>query len=134
MPQEVWRELVEHGRARPERELLVAFLTGRVRQVEAGMAAKFGRQVDPGEAAAVALASAHPGCLLLIDDAAGRRLAEGEGIRCVGVGGLLLRAKRGGWIRSLTADLAALSEHGYFLSDRVTRQLLAAAGEGPGAK
>lgn len=110
------------------------FLASSVRDVDPALTGNFVNQVDAGEAAAVALAAANPGCLLLIDDAAGRRLAEGEGIRCIGVGGLLLRAKRGGWIRSLAADLAALRGHGYFLSDRVMRQLLVAAGEGQLAK
>jgi predicted nucleic acid-binding protein len=129
VPQEVWAELIEGGRDRPEAALLATYLAGAVREGDAAVVARFRQQVDPGEAAAVALAVAYPGCLLLIDDAAGRKLAEGEGIRCVGVGGLLLRAKRGGLIRSLAADLTALRAHGYFLSGRVMQQLLVAAGE-----
>ena len=108
----------------------MSHLAGSVRDVDPALTVKFGRQVDPGEAAAVALATTSPGCLLLIDDAAGRRLAESEGIRCIGAAGLLLRAKRTKLIPSLATDLSALRAHGYFLSDRLVGQLLAAAGEG----
>ena len=100
-----------------------------MRDIDPVLAEKFIRQVDLGEAAAVALAIASPGCLLLIEDAEGRRVAESEGIRCIGAAGLLLRAKRAGLIASLSDDLNALRMHGYFLGERLVRQLLVAAGE-----
>ena len=62
-------------------------LTGSVRESEPTMVGRFAMLVDAGEAEAVALAAVNPGCLLLIDDAAGRRLAESQGIRCMGVAG-----------------------------------------------
>lgn len=130
IPRAVWVELTVGARGRAEAGVLAAHLAGAVRDVDPALTSRFGRQVDPGEAAAVALATTQPGCLLLIDDAAGRRLAESEGIRCIGAGGLLLRAKRAGLIPSLATDLIALQAHGYFLSVRLIRQLLVAASEG----
>lgn len=129
IPHAVWCELIEGGRGRPEAEELAYFLSGAVREIDPVLAGRFATLVDAVEAEAVALAAANPGCLLLIDDAAGRKLAESQGIQCMGVAGLLLRAKRAGLIVSLTADLNALQGKGYFLSDRLIAQLLAAASE-----
>ncbi len=129
IPREVWTELIDNGGDRPEVAELAAFLSGAVQDIDPVQARRFSRQVDPGESAAVALATANPGCLLLIDDAAGRRLAESLGVRCVGVGGLLLRAKRAGLVPSLTIEMSALRAHGYYLGDKVTNELLKAAGE-----
>jgi predicted nucleic acid-binding protein len=129
IPRAVWLEVTAGASGRAEAGDLLSHLAGSVRDVDLVLTRKFIRQVDPGEAAAVALAITSPGCLLLIDDAAGRRVAEAEGIRCIGAAGLLLRAKRTGLIPSLAADLSALRMHGYFLSERLVVQLLAAAGE-----
>ena len=129
IPHAVWHELIEGGRGRPEAAELAVFLSHSVREVDPVLARCLALIIDAGEAEAVALAAANPGCLLLIDDAAGRRLAESQGIKCMGVAGLLLRAKHAGLLTALTADLNALRENGYFLSDRLIAQLLAAAGE-----
>ena len=129
IPRAVWLEVTAGASGRAEAGDLVSLLAGAVRDIDPVLAEKFIRQVDPGEAAAVALAITSPGCLLLIDDAEGRRVAESEGIRCIGAAGLLLRAKRAGLIPSLSDDLNALRMHGYFLGERLVRQLLVAAGE-----
>ena len=129
IPRAVWLEVTAGASGRAEAGDLVSLLAGAVRDIDPVLAEKFIRQVDLGEAAAVALAIASPGCLLLIEDAEGRRVAESEGIRCIGAAGLLLRAKRAGLIASLSDDLNALRMHGYFLGERLVRQLLVAAGE-----
>ncbi len=129
IPRAVWLAVTAGASGRAEAGDLVSHLAGAVRDIDPVLSGKFVRQVDPGEAAAVALAITSPGCLLLIDDAAGRRVAEAEGIRCIGAAGLLLRAKRAGLISSLSDDLTGLRRHGYFLSEKLVGQLLAAAGE-----
>lgn len=129
IPRVVWNELIAGGSGRSEVGELMDFLANAVRDVDPALTGDFVNQVDAGEAAAVALAAANPGCLLLIDDAAGRRLAESHDIRCIGVGGILLRAKRIGLIPSLAVELKALRQHGYFLGDGLIAHLLVAAGE-----
>jgi len=129
IPREVWEEVVERGRDRPEARMRALQFGASVCEADPVLTARFCQQIDSGEAAALALASAHPGCLLLIDDAAGRELAEAHGIRCVGAAGLLLRAKQAGLIDSLASDLAALRAHGFFMNERLVRKLLTAAGE-----
>jgi len=129
IPREVWREVVERGGNRPEARLIAVRFESAVREADPLVAGRFSQHLDAGEAEALALACAHPGCLLLINDAAGREVAGAHGIRCIGTAGLLLRAKRPGLIPSLTDDLASLRRHGLFMHDELVRQLLIAAGE-----
>jgi predicted nucleic acid-binding protein len=53
-------------------------------------------QADPGEAEAICLAVETNAQVLLIDDKKGRRLAEAEGVRCLGLPALVLAATNGG--------------------------------------
>jgi hypothetical protein len=55
-------------------------------------------QADTGEAEAICLAAEIPADLLLIDDKKGRRLAEAEGVRCLGF------ASVGSGCKTTTAD------------------------------
>ena len=76
-------------------------------------------QADPGEAEAICLAVETDADLLLIDDKKGRRLAEAEGVRCLGWPALVLAA----WQRQLIPSIAGfldLMEHqsNYCLSAR----------------
>ena len=110
IPREVWNEIVAGGGARPEVESIERRFLDSVRDPDEASVAGFRREIDAGEAAALALATANPGCLLLIDDAAGRQVAEAHQLRCIGTAGLLLRAKRAGLTDSLTRDLEALQQ------------------------
>src|SRR5262245_56047025 len=59
--------------------------------------------LGPGEAEAIALGLANPGCLLLLDDAVGRKVAGKRGLAFTGTLGVLIRSKQEG----LFPDLAA---------------------------
>lgn len=130
IPREVWKELVVGGDGRPEVKVIEELFHESVRDPDPTAVAVFARKVDAGEAAALALAASHPGCLLLIDDAAGRALAESHDLRCIGTAGLLLRAKRAGLTESLTDDLEALRASGIYLHPALVAKLRDAAGEG----
>lgn len=88
--------------------------------------------LGPGERSAIALAQAL-GALLLIDDRAARRHAEAIGLRAVGTLGLLVRAKRRGWLTAVAPCIDRLHAAGRFLSPAAVDAALAAAGERPGA-
>lgn len=134
IPRAVWSELVDRGIGRPEVAEIAARFAGAVRDPDAARIAVFGGQVDAGEAAALALAAEHAGCLLLIDDAAGRSLAEAHRLRCIGTAGLLLRARKAGMIESLERDLGALRREGIFIRAELIGKLLEAAGERPSGR
>jgi uncharacterized protein len=61
----------------------------------------FRQNIDFGEAEAIALALELRADRLLIDDAAGRAIALGEGLQITGILGILLIAKRRGLIDSV---------------------------------
>jgi len=54
--------------------------------------------LDPGEVAAIMLASSHPGALLLMDETAGRSEAARRGIRSTGTLGILRDAAASGLV------------------------------------
>lgn len=87
-------------------------------------------QADAGEAEAICLALATKADVLLIDDKKGRRLAEAEGVRCLGLPALLLAAKDRRLIGSVTEFLELLERRGNFcLSAKFRSTFLRQAGE-----
>lgn len=85
-------------------------------------------RLDAGELSAIALAleRASP---LLIDEQRGRRAAARLGIPVVGVCGLLVIAKRQGWVANVGEVLSAMKKGGYYISSALTQKTLALAGE-----
>lgn len=87
-------------------------------------------QADAGEAEAIGLALDLRADRLLIDDRKGRRLAQAEGVRCLGLPALLLLAKQRGLTASVAECLESLERRGHFyLSAGVRNELLRLAGE-----
>ena len=87
-------------------------------------------ELGAGEAAAIALARATRARLVLLDDRRARRVARlAYGLKVKGVAGILVQAKRGGFIPEVTASLLELRAQGYYLSDRVIARARREAGE-----
>lgn len=85
-------------------------------------------RLDAGELAALAMAlQTHAG--LLIDEARGWREAAKLGIKVVGVCGLLLFAKREGWITEVAPLLDRLKISGYYISPALRESVLRQSGE-----
>lgn len=78
-------------------------------------------ELDPGEAAVIALARSCSPCLVIIDEKRGRRIAHHVyGLSVKGTAGLLVEAKRRNLIDGdLRTILLGLKRSGYFLSDTV---------------
>jgi len=85
--------------------------------------------VDGGEAEAIVLAHESAGRFLLVDDRRARDVARRRGITVVGIGGVLLAAKRKGLIEVVGPLLNSLAAAGYRLSRELRNTLLALAGE-----
>jgi hypothetical protein len=87
-------------------------------------------RLDAGKAEAIALARELHADALLIDERAGRTIAEAMGIRCVGLAGALLPARQLDLIPSLTDILNELeSRANFYLAGDVRAHLLELAGE-----
>ena len=68
--------------------------------------------------------------MLLIDERRGRQIATMEGLRVIGLVGVILLAKRRGLINAVAPVLRELADDaGMYLSDALVRDALASVGE-----
>jgi len=86
--------------------------------------------LDEGEKQAIALASTlSEEIVLLLDDRAGRRVAQKLGFSTTGSIGVLLRLKEKGAIENVGVLLSEMRDRGYWLDDRVVEAAKLLAGE-----
>jgi len=87
-------------------------------------------EIDAGEAEAIILAEESDADVLLIDEKDGRFIAEGRGIRCLGLVGAILIAKQNGLILTVGEILEALeTKANFYLDAELKRTVLRRAGE-----
>ena len=77
----------------------------------------------------MALALEEPASLIIVDDLLARKIAQLRGLRLTGTAGVLLRAKREGYISDVRPLLDRLIELGFHLSDEVKNRIIQQAGE-----
>lgn len=83
------------------------------------------RELDAGEAEAIALALETRSQWLLLDESEARRIAKDLGLKVTGVLGILLRACRQKQIPSLRLEMERLREKaGFYISDPLFENLL----------
>ncbi|GMV35394.1 MAG: DUF3368 domain-containing protein [Chloroflexi bacterium] len=88
------------------------------------------RELDNGEAEAIALALQLKINLILMDERDGRSLAKSMGLTPIGVLGVLIRAKQNGDVNSVGDILKRLrSEAGFYISDDLMQNILLEIGE-----
>ena len=85
--------------------------------------------LDAGEAAAIALAVERKASLLLMDEREGRKVARLHGLRLTGTLGILLEAKRAGYLDEVRSWVEALDRAGFHVSSALKEHVLVAAGE-----
>ena len=95
--------------------------TFTVRSVsDRALVAELRQRIDEGESEAIALALEIRADFVLIDDAAGRLVADEVGLRPIGALGVLLRAKRSGLIPRICPLMDRLkAELNFFISSRL---------------
>ena len=85
--------------------------------------------LDIGEASAIALALEAHVRLVAIDERRGRLIARDVGLTVTGSLGLLLRAKRLGFIDAVASRLTAMCQNGIWLGETLVRRVLTEAKE-----
>jgi hypothetical protein len=88
--------------------------------------------LDLGEAESIVLALEQNADLILLDEKEGRRAAQRQGLRVLGVVGVLLAAKESHHIQQISPLLDALRQTaGFYLRDDLYDAILHQAGEAP---
>ncbi len=85
--------------------------------------------IDLGEASVIQLALDEVIPTVIIDEAAGRRVAKLSGLKVTGSIGLLLRGKAEGLVPAVRPVLEAMKANGVWLGEAVRQQALRLAGE-----
>lgn len=95
-----------------------------------GRVATLAQSLDRGESEAIVLAEELRCSAILMDEAAGREAAKRYGLVPLGTAGILLRAKRAGFVREVRPLLDSLiGELGFFVAEPLRRYILEQARE-----
>ena len=87
-------------------------------------------RLHDGEVEVMILAQEAPVAdLVIIDDNAAKKTAKFLGLRVTGTLGVLIRAKRMGYISSVAAVIDELCKNGFYVDDAVRAMVLEGAGE-----
>ena len=132
IPERVRAELKLSSHRPGAQRILQAIQAGWIRSIpvqNSTQATLLGRIIDAGEAEAIQLAIEQHADLLLIDDLNGRKTARRKGVPITGTGGMLVVAKRAGFLKAVAPVVDELLLAGYRLSPALCQQILKLAGE-----
>jgi len=108
---------------------LDAFTWLQVRNLPLNQSSLIIPDLGPGESEVISMALAYPGCLVIMDEAIGRQVAKINDISVTGTAGVLLKAKREGWMSSLADCLERLVRSGFWFDEETRLRLLDLAEE-----
>jgi hypothetical protein len=131
IPPAVWHEIVVQGAGQAgAREVQTADWITRQSIANELLAQALQQELDAGEAEAIVLALETRAELLVMDERLGRETARHLGLRCIGLVGVLIVAKRRRLIASIKPHLDALRDvAGFRLDDALYYQVLQDEGE-----
>jgi predicted nucleic acid-binding protein len=131
IPETVYVECTANSALPGAQEIAAAVVADKLQRIPDPPLGVFANllNVDPGEAAVLALAKAH-GAAVLMDDAMGREIARAHGIALVGACGILLKAKQMGLVAEIGPVLQIWQDAiGYHLSKAFVVEVMRKAGE-----
>lgn len=131
VPEAVWREVVLEGTEQPgAKDIERASWIGVQSVTNRELVLALRQELDGGEAEAIALALQVRAEFLLMDERLGRETALHMGVRCIGLIGVLVEAKRRGLVSEIRPMLAALRDvAGFWVSEALYQRVLQDEGE-----
>jgi predicted nucleic acid-binding protein len=129
VPGAVWDEVIAGGPNDMAAQGLATTDWAKRIEVAAVDPAVLAWNLGQGESEVLSVALDHSGYRAVIDDAAARRCARTLQVPILGTGGVLVLAKRRGWIPSVGSSLQELRDAGLWLSDDIVALLVQQAGE-----
>ena len=121
VPDAVWRECVIDGKGKLGAEIIEE--SGFIKQMQPtniNLIKLLMRELDEGESESIALAIEIQADLILLDEQDARNIADIYGLKMTGVIGILIRAKREGYISSVRKYIDILQTKAGF---RVSKEL-----------
>ncbi len=130
IPWDVYQEIVNAGATEPATLALKHLDWIQRRSVDnLELQRDLQANLDPGEAAAIALAVELKADRLIMDERRGREQAIKAGLKVIGLLGILLAAKKQGLIPAVQPLLDDLIAHGFWVRPQLYQELLSLAGE-----
>jgi predicted nucleic acid-binding protein len=133
VPEAVWRKVVLESAGQPgAKEIEAASWIQVQAATNRQLIQALQQALDSGEAEAIALALEIGAEFLLMDERLGREMALHMGVRCIGLIGILVEAKRRGEIGEIQPLLTALRDvAGFWVSEALYQRVLQDAKEFP---
>jgi len=131
VPKAVWEEVVIQGDNKlGAKEIRKAVWIETVAVENKNLALSLRQDLGAGEAESIALAIELKADLLLMDELLGRETAHYFGLKYIGVIGIILEAKRKGFIKAIKPLLDKLRDQAAFrMSDSLYKRVLSDEGE-----
>lgn len=131
IPDGVWNELNAYNKSWPgSKEVASAPWVEKQTPKNQQIVTALQRDLDRGEAEAIALALELGADLVLLDERDGRRVAQRFGLRVVGVLGILIEAKSKGLVVTIKPHLDDLRQQaGFYIHETIYQYVLTLAGE-----
>lgn len=129
IPEAVAFELEEGKRLGEDVPEIADYRWIKVRKVTIPAFIKIIPDLGQGEAEVLALACEENEPLLIIDDVLARRIAKLQAFKLTGTAGVLLKAKKEGHTSAIKPIFERLKEAGFYLSDKITDEILKISGE-----
>lgn len=130
IPEAVYREVTEKDDAASQ-AILAAKDWIEVQEIKnPNEYALYRARLHAGEVETMILAQQEPiADIVVLDDNAARKTAEFLGLKVTGTIGILVKAKQNGIIQQVKPLLNEIMQNGFFISDKLLRLILEAAGE-----
>ncbi|GBE16836.1 hypothetical protein BMS3Abin15_00660 [bacterium BMS3Abin15] len=130
----VWKEVVDEGKGRHgAHEVEKAYHEGWIKIAQPenkDILRLLEKELDNGEAEAIALAIENNSAILLVDETNGRKIARSFDLKMTGVIGILIRAKTENKIDSMRNEMEKLiREGGFRISNDLYKKALKVVGE-----